>query len=53
MIAEGDFLSTIGKIALKDAAGKTTQYGYCDIWRFEDGKLAELHAYVVEVGTTG
>jgi ketosteroid isomerase-like protein len=53
MIAEGDFLSATGKIALKDDTGKTTQYAYCDVWRFEDGKLAELHAYVVEIGPGG
>lgn len=49
MVAEGDFLTAIGKIDLKDAAGKTTHYAYCDVWRFEGDKLAELHAYVVEV----
>ena len=53
MIAEGDFLSAIGEIALKDAAGKTTRYAYCDVWRFEDGKLADLQAYVVAIGAEG
>jgi ketosteroid isomerase-like protein len=48
MIAEGDFLSALGEITLKDADGKATHYSYCDVWRLEDGKLAELHAYVVE-----
>ena len=49
MVAEGDLLTAIGEIALKDDAGKTTKYGYCDVWRFEGGKMAELHAYVVEL----
>ena len=50
MIAEGDFLTAIGQFALTDASGKTAEYAYCDVWRFEDGKLAELRAYVVELG---
>lgn len=50
MIAEGDFLTALGEITLKDEAGKATRYAYCDVWRFRDGKLAELHAFVVETG---
>lgn len=48
MIAEGDYLSAIGEITVKDAAGKATRHGYCDVWRFRDGKLAELQAFVVD-----
>lgn len=48
MIAEGDYLTAVGEISLKDEAGETTHYAYCDVWRLEGGKLAELHAYVVE-----
>lgn len=48
MIAEGDFLTVTGEIALKDKQGKVKHYSYCDVWRFEGGKMAELHAYVVE-----
>ena len=47
-IAEGDFVSAIGKISLKDESGKTVDYSYCDVWRFRDGKMAELKAFVVE-----
>lgn len=50
MIAEGDFVTAIGEITLKDGDGKPTHYSYCDVWRFEDGGMAELHAYVVETG---
>src|SRR6478752_6067315 len=50
MIADGDVVAAMGEIALKDEAGKTTQYAYCDVWRFEGGKMAELHAYVVALG---
>ena len=47
-IAEGDSLAALGDITLKDAAGKAVDYTYCDVWRFRDGKMAELHAFVVE-----
>jgi len=48
MIAEGDFLTALGEITLKDEHGKETRYAYSDVWRFREGKLAELHAFVVE-----
>jgi ketosteroid isomerase-like protein len=48
MIAEGDFLTAIGEITLKDKDGKATDYAYCDVWRFRDGKMAELQAFVIE-----
>jgi ketosteroid isomerase-like protein len=51
LIADGEWLTAIGEIDLKDNAGKTTHYAYCDIWRIRDGKLAELRAYVVETST--
>lgn len=48
LIAEGDFVTTVGKISLKSEDGKTTNYTYCDVWRFENGKMAELKAFVIE-----
>jgi ketosteroid isomerase-like protein len=48
MIAEGDFLTALGEITLKDEHGKEKRYAYSDVWRFRDGKLAELHAFVIE-----
>jgi uncharacterized protein len=51
MIAEGDFVAALGAITLKDEEGKTAQHAYCDVWRFRDGKMAELHAFVVETGS--
>lgn len=47
MIAEGDYLTAIGRISLKNEAGEMVDYSYCDVWRFENGKLAELKAFVV------
>ena len=48
LIAEGDFVTTIGKISMKDKDGKMIDYSYCDVWRLRDGKLHELKAFVIE-----
>jgi len=48
LIAEGELVTVTGTISLKDADGKTTDYQYCDIWRFRDGKMAALKAFVIE-----
>jgi len=48
LIAEGEFVTAIGKISMKDEDGKTIDYSYCDVWRFRDGKMAELKAFVIE-----
>ena len=48
LIAEGEFVTAIGKISMKDENGKTVDYSYCDVWRFRDGKMAELKAFVIK-----
>jgi ketosteroid isomerase-like protein len=53
LIAEGDFITAIGKIDLRDETGKTTHSAYCDVWRLRDGKLAELKAFVLEITREG
>ncbi len=50
LIAEGDMLSAIGEIIMKDREGKEVHYQYCDVWRFEGDKLAALKAFVIETG---
>ena len=47
LIAEGDFVTAVGKIKMKDEDGKTILYSYCDVWRFSNGKMAELKAFVI------
>ena len=51
MIAEDDFVAALGDITLKDKKGKPVQHAYCDVWRFRDGKMAELQAFVIEAGS--
>jgi ketosteroid isomerase-like protein len=48
LIAEDDFVIALGKITLKDENGKTADYSYCDVWRFRDGKIAGLKAFVIK-----
>ena len=50
LLAEGDFVTAIGKISMKNEDGKLLDYSYCDIWRFRDGKMAELKAFVIASG---
>lgn len=50
MIAEGDFVVALGEITLKDEDGKATSHVYCDVWRFHEGRMAELHAFVTAPG---
>jgi ketosteroid isomerase-like protein len=48
LIAEGDFVTAIGKISMKDEDGKMADYSYCDVWQFRDSKMAELKAFVIK-----
>jgi len=48
LIAEGDFVTAVGDITVKDKDGKSAHYSYCDVWRFHEGKMVELRAFVVE-----
>ncbi|WP_228467002.1 nuclear transport factor 2 family protein [Adhaeribacter swui] len=48
LIAEGDFVTALGKISLPDKDGQTTEYNYCDVWQFRDGKMAGLQAFVIK-----
>ena len=48
IIAEGDFAACNGDMTMKDKDGKTVPYAYCDLYRFRDGKIAELTSFVVK-----
>ncbi len=51
LIAEGDFVTALGEITTKDGDGKVVKQSYCDVWRFRDGKMAALQAFVIETGS--
>lgn len=48
MIEEGDYLTVVGTISIVNINSVWVDYEYCDVWRFENGKLAELKAFVVD-----
>jgi len=49
VIAEGDFVAARGEMTLKeDGQNVPYSYSYCDIYRFRNGKIAELNAFVIK-----
>lgn len=48
LIAEGEYLTAVGEITMKDEDGKEIHYSYCDVWRFRGGKIVELRGFVIE-----
>jgi ketosteroid isomerase-like protein len=48
LIAEGDFVTAVGDLTIKDADGKAAHYSYYDVWRFRGGKMVELRAFVIK-----
>lgn len=49
LVAEGDLVVAVGEIESKDEQGRPVRNAYSDVWRFRDGKMAELRAFVVRV----
>lgn len=47
-IEDDDFVTVTGNISLKNKNGNYENFNYCDIGRFENGKIAELKAFVIE-----
>lgn len=52
LIAEGEFLTAVGEVTMKDEDGKAAHYSYCDVWRFRDGQIVELRAFVIKTEAT-
>ena len=49
IIVDGEGAAVNGEIAMTDKDGRRRVYAFCDIYRLEGGKVAELTAYVLEV----
>jgi uncharacterized protein (TIGR02246 family) len=47
-VAEGDAVICTGDMTMTQN-GTPTPYGFCDVYRFEGDKIAELNAYVVKL----
>jgi ketosteroid isomerase-like protein len=48
MVGEGNYVTVTGTISLFNEDEQWKEYDYCDVWRFEEGKMAELKAFVIE-----
>lgn len=47
-VTSGDEVVAMGNITVIDDSDHPVRSAYCDVWRLRDGKLVELHAFVVE-----
>jgi ketosteroid isomerase-like protein len=48
LIAEGEFVTAVGDLTMKDEDGQLAHYSYCDVWRFRGGEIVELRAFVIK-----
>lgn len=48
LIATDDFVVALGVIAVASEDGTEVWHKYCDVWRFREGKMAELKAFVIK-----
>ncbi len=51
LVAEGEYVTAIGTISMKNENGMMIDYTYCDVWKFRNGKMAELKAFVIETAS--
>jgi uncharacterized protein len=51
IIVEGERAAVDGEISMTDKDGRRRVYAFCDIYRLEQGKVAELTAYVHETNS--
>lgn len=49
MKEEGDFVVQVGEISFENKDGEVESYLASDLWRFKNGKMAELKAFVVKI----
>ena len=47
VIADGDYVTCIGDMTMPEK-GENVPYAYCDVWRLERDKIAELKAFVIK-----
>lgn len=48
VIAEGNFVTAHGDMAMQDKNGKVVPYSYCDLYRFRDDKIVALSSFVIK-----
>jgi ketosteroid isomerase-like protein len=47
LVAEDDWVVALGDIQVKGDDGRSTRHLYSDAWRFREGQMAELRAFVI------
>lgn len=47
VVADGDFVTCMGEMTMNDD-GREVPYSYCDVWRFDGDRIAELKAFVIK-----
>lgn len=52
LVAEGDVVVANGDMTMKTKEGTIDSYSFCDVYRFESGRIAELTSYVVKTTDT-
>lgn len=52
LVGEGDIVVANGDMTMKNKEGKDEAYSYCDFYKFDGGKIAELTSYVVKTDKT-
>jgi ketosteroid isomerase-like protein len=52
LIGEGDIVIANGDMTMKNKEGKDESYSYCDVYKFDGDKIAELTSYVVKTDKT-
>lgn len=50
MLTDGDFLVALGSIMAEDDQQRRVRHAVSDVWRFRDGKMASLRAFVIPSG---
>ena len=48
-IVENDWLAVHGEITVQDPERGPVHSRYCDLWRIQEGRLAELRAFAIEI----
>ena len=51
IIVDGDCAAVNGEISMIDKDGQHRVYAFCDVYRLEGDKVAELTAYVLEINS--
>jgi ketosteroid isomerase-like protein len=48
LFGEGDFVTCCGDMTMNEKDDEDVPYSYCDVYRFTNGKVAELRSWVIK-----